>query len=531
MNLINKKSFFSGKYYLMLAIFVLSAVFCVSFNRVLAQEEEIEFSNISIDNIDKKTVKVKWDTNINTKGKIIYGKSADSLSGYLIDSKEGLKNHELIIGNLESETNYYFQIIASNNASRVSSFIQSFKTEKYNDEMAPVISDFKVAYLTGTLAVITWDTNEDSNSVVEYDQNGTYKKNVNSRYMVKHHEIILRNLVPGIEYFARAYSTDKDKNRSDGSYKKFKTSESDNIDKDNLYISNIRPNSLNDSNLFSNKIVLSFKTNHYAKGKVSLKGANSKTQNKDLAYGVNHEIIFADLESDSEYVLSISMTDVFNKKADIKNVLIKTKKVDFGNSLIEDYPINYGIGDIIVEGAEFSYNAKYTKSKALYRANNSSDIYALLNGKKHYISSPASFNEYGYDWNNIKTISGAELDKYPRVKLIKSPDNPTIYYLYQRQEKKWLKINIPSPTVFVSYPDNSWGDVVVVNDLDINSYPDAKLIRQLAGKNNSAVYYLENNEKRFVSEEIFKRYNFNPAEIVEVSEAHLNAYKTGESLK
>ena len=177
-----------------------------------------------------------------------------------------------------------------------------------------------------------------------------------------------------------------------------------------------------------------------------------------------------------------------------------------------------------VLGAE---HARYTPASALLKADDAPDVYAVVNGHLHYISSPASFAEYGYRWEDVRTVSRSELSAIPRARLIKSPDSAAIYYLYQRPENKWFKIAIPSPTAFVSYPGNYWGNVVTVNAIDIAHYPDARLIKA-AGR--TEVYLLENNTKRSVPDEVFARLKFSRPEVVEVSAVHLDTYRTGEPL-
>jgi len=687
-----------------IAIFLI-AMFCIGLTDYVFAQTGIEFLNIQVENIDGKTVKIKWSTNVATRGKIIYGKSSDDLNCYLIDGKGYLKYHEMLIGNLASEATYYFQIIASDNDERVYSFIRDFKTSEHHDKIAPKISDLRVAYVSGTVAVIEWRTDEEGTSVVEFDEHETYKKVAYSNYRITDHQIILRNLSPNIRYYIRVYSVDKDNNKSSYFLKEFTTYSSDQT-KEDLIISYLRPSGPDDSNISDTNVTVSFKTNHYAKGSVKLAKKGHRTQTKNLDYGLNHQAVFNGLFSNSEYILSISIRDIFNKKAEVKNYIIKTAKtppvkispvidvgadflslpcsneilslsgyygqyynlltntpnisknvpdavgeatgwydnkylsfsridsnLDFGNAFfpvdeglagdpfyfsvywraILEVPVddnyNYhvksdddswvyidnnlitdlrgihkatgkshdahltkglhtleiyfaerkqvhsyfsftidnqikvhpwptdcsfifdqGISDIddgkvVVKGIEFSY---YTPASALYKTSDSPDIYAIANGQRHYISSPASFREHGYSWADIKTVSWPELSKYPRARLIKSPDSSTIYYLYQRPEGQWLKTAIPSPTAFVSYPGNFWGNVITVTQLDINSYPDVKLIRTA---DDPAVYYLENNVKYFISEQVFKQRDFSIPEIAEVSQVHLDTYKTGLPLK
>ena len=120
--------------------------------------------------------------------------------------------------------------------------------------------------------------------------------------------------------------------------------------------------------------------------------------------------------------------------------------------------------------------------------------------------------------------------KHPRARLIKSPNSPTIHFLYQRPEDQWLKIDLNSPTVFVSYPENYWGNVITVNQFDVDSYPDVALIKT---KTEDAVYFLdiERDTKHLITVDVFKRWGFNPYEIAEVNQVHIDSYLTGEILK
>ncbi|MCK4554072.1 hypothetical protein KAU19_03855, partial [Candidatus Parcubacteria bacterium] len=60
----------------------LIAMFCIGLTDYVFAQTSIEFLNIQVENIDGKTVKIKWSTNVETKGKILYGKSSDNLNCY-----------------------------------------------------------------------------------------------------------------------------------------------------------------------------------------------------------------------------------------------------------------------------------------------------------------------------------------------------------------------------------------------------------------------------------------------------------------
>ncbi|MCK5358341.1 MAG: hypothetical protein KAJ48_08090, partial [Elusimicrobiales bacterium] len=197
---------------------------------------------------------------------------------------------------------------------------------------------------------------------------------------------------------------------------------------------------------------------------------------------------------------------------------------DFGNgSALGNGAV--GAGGVIVAGIS---NTVYTDSSGLFRALESPDVYTIMNNQRHYISSPDSFNTYAYRWEEIKMTSQSRLEKYPRARLIKSPDKAAIYYLYQRPENQWLKIALNSPTVFISYPENYWGNVITVTEQDVNSYPDARFIKT---EDNKDIYYLKNNIRHLISREVFDREGYNPHEAAIVNQVHMDSYLLSDPVK
>ena len=98
----------------------------------------------------------------------------------------------------------------------------------------------------------------------------------------------------------KIYSKDKDDNQSSLHYKEF-TTYSENKSSEDLIISYLRPSRNQDENISHNSVKISFKTNHYAKGKIILKRDGMKTISRDLDYNLNHEEIFLGLSSLKNY--------------------------------------------------------------------------------------------------------------------------------------------------------------------------------------------------------------------------------------
>lgn len=192
-------------------------------------------------------------------------------------------------------------------------------------------------------------------------------------------------------------------------------------------------------------------------------------------------------------------------------------------------PLDYGSAVRLSTAIYISGNVgPYTLASALYRVDGKSDIFSIMNGKKHYITNPSAFDHYGYNWAAVVLVNQQFLDKFSDTLLVKSPNSPTIYFIYERPQGQWLKIAIPNPAAFTSYPNNSWGNVVVVDDLDIQAYPDATLIK---AQDDSAVYLLQDGQKHlFSSVESFVSHGYEQGMIVTVDRAHLDSYPTGDPI-
>lgn len=85
------------------------------------------------------------------------------------------------------------------------------ETEK--DTIPPAISNIKIQDVTATSAVVMWDTNELSDSLVNFGLNKSYGIARDPRFDKKEHEIILEELLPDTLYYARITSSDSSGNQ------------------------------------------------------------------------------------------------------------------------------------------------------------------------------------------------------------------------------------------------------------------------------------------------------------------------------
>lgn len=97
--------------------------------------------------------------------------------------------------------------------------------EEAKDEDPPVIANVKISDVSATSSVITWETDEMADSLINYGLNKEYGISRDPRFDKTEHKIILEDLLPGADYFFRITSSDASGNQGISSDFNFKTSE------------------------------------------------------------------------------------------------------------------------------------------------------------------------------------------------------------------------------------------------------------------------------------------------------------------
>ncbi|MFH0856339.1 MAG: hypothetical protein V1860_00375, partial [bacterium] len=164
------------------------------------------------------------------------------------------------------------------------------------------------------------------------------------------------------------------------------------------------------------------------------------------------------------------------------------------------------------------FAAEITQAQILVKTAENPAVYSIANGKKHIIPNEKTFLSYGYKWNGIKTISKNELNSYPDARIVKTKNDPTVYYL---DLSKKLKKAHPSAKVFLDY-GNKWEDILVISDIDLENYNEANLVKE---KKSPAIYVLNKNTRKLVSSpEEFENAGYKWPDIIEVSRLDLESY-------
>lgn len=156
----------------------------------------------------------------------------------------------------------------------------------------------------------------------------------------------------------------------------------------------------------------------------------------------------------------------------------------------------------------------------LLRARGGTRVYAIENGRRHWIPSIKIFNKRGFAWQDIQEIDPVQLNQYPRVKLVRVEGKQEIYYLTM----SGMIRHVPSADVFLSY-GNRWEDVVSISQEELNAYPRNNLIRLIGGVK---VYLLQDGRKQWIkTAEAFNRLGYDWNNIAPVNQTELDAYPEG----
>lgn len=158
----------------------------------------------------------------------------------------------------------------------------------------------------------------------------------------------------------------------------------------------------------------------------------------------------------------------------------------------------------------------------LVRVIGQTKIYEIIGGKKHFIPTKDIFYDYGFRDELIQNITAEELNRYPRVKLIRvAGDNKKTYYLTEGQ---MLRL-IPGKKVSDSYGDRE-EDVIVISKKEFNFYPQNQFVF-LERPLRRDVFQIVNGKKRYLTPMAVERMKIRDTDVAPVNETEFSYHKTG----
>ena len=189
--------------------------------------------NIASSDITQDSATITWDTDEVCDSVVNYGKTmALGSTGYDV-----LKviSHSIALAELSENTLYYYEVKSTDCSgnSTVDDNSGSYYTFTTSapDTTPPVIENVASSDITYGSATITWDTDESSDSVVNYGKTTALGSSESDATMVTSHSITLTELSASTMYYYEVQSTDSRSNTAvddnNGSYYTFTTAEAD----------------------------------------------------------------------------------------------------------------------------------------------------------------------------------------------------------------------------------------------------------------------------------------------------------------
>jgi hypothetical protein len=177
----------------------------------------------TVTSITDTTATIEWNTD-EPGTSIVEYMELESNDPYNVEALIGyyITNHSVTLTSLSSETTYKFRVSSTDAGGNGPDFapddnnpsdVYTFTTEPTHDTTAPQItSPPTVTSITDTTAVIEWQTDEPSNSMVQYDDNsstwGNYQWSKSDTSMVTNHSFTLTELNENTTYYFRVGSAD-----------------------------------------------------------------------------------------------------------------------------------------------------------------------------------------------------------------------------------------------------------------------------------------------------------------------------------
>ena len=183
----------------------------------------------TVTGITNTSVIVEWQTDEPSNGEVRFGVFESTWANYanvVIDNRIET-NHSVVLNNLTAETRYYFRVGSTDAAGNGPNSDPAETNNPFSEEVfttladpdvsAPrIISGPAVAASDSISAIITWETDEPSNSLVQYGTSGTNWQTLTSSAsdgdMVTQHSVTLTNLSPTTTYSYMVGSQDQEGN-------------------------------------------------------------------------------------------------------------------------------------------------------------------------------------------------------------------------------------------------------------------------------------------------------------------------------
>lgn len=216
-----------------------------------------------------------------------------------------------------------------------------------------------------------------------------------------------------------------------------------------------------------------------------------------------------------------------NPTSRLQQVVAVIKAKDAAGNVIDQKQVVVNVNQLTSQSQSQPQSQTQTQvrtSRSLVRAQNSEQVFAIVNGQRFWIPDTQTFQAAGYQWSNVRVVPETQVQQYSRLRLARGGSDARVYYITE----SGLRRHMPSPEAFTSY-GNRWENVVSVGATELGAYRDVRFVH-LDG--DSRVYLLENGQKRWVkTAEAFQRLGGRWDQIAPVNATEFAAYPLGSDIE
>ncbi|OGZ34075.1 MAG: hypothetical protein A2Y98_03315 [Candidatus Portnoybacteria bacterium RBG_19FT_COMBO_36_7] len=386
----------------------------------------------------------------------------------------GGTSHSASISGLTDQNTYTYYVKCQDSAGNANpdDYQITFSVASTTDTIPPVLSSITASSIISDSAVITWTTNEVSDSQIEYGTTASYGSQTSLAVsLATYHSVTLSGLFASTLYHYRVKSRDA---------------------ASNLAIS----------------LDFTFTTNSF----VSPTPTPAPTlADGSLVRAAGDTKVFLIQNNQKQWIPSL---DVF-----VANGYSWGNVSVVDSSVLNQYQEGSPVTAVTIVIPSALANA------TLIRVNGYPKVYALVGTKLHWIPNPEIFNLYQYKWQNVEIISTAQYQQYKETKLIKGVDDSKIYYIHPNGLKHWV-IN---ENIFNSYSANKWDDIIEVLPAEVNNYVSVTLIRL---QNDPKVFLLQGTTRSWIkTADIFNQRGYKWGDVVNINQTEFNAYQEGTAIE
>ncbi|MGQ9583658.1 MAG: fibronectin type III domain-containing protein, partial [Thermoplasmatota archaeon] len=165
-------------------------------------------TSVAVGGVTDNLAVVTWATNEPADSTVHYGR--DTSYGMRAEDSSFVLKHSVVIRDLSPSTTYHIRVESTDPSGNgpATSGDYTFTTLATPDTAPPRISGVRVDGVTDRLAVVSWETDEPADSVVEYGQTAAYGLTVSDGRLARTHEMKLLSLLPRTTYHFRVLSKD-----------------------------------------------------------------------------------------------------------------------------------------------------------------------------------------------------------------------------------------------------------------------------------------------------------------------------------